>query len=185
MKISPYESHRGRPKGLLKKEFLRKGGDMRKVTIIVLAIAFLAGSVSVFAEDRPDYKYLGSTGSPPTCETAPEFRGTDIGPQEIWAPNNKPVTVTISGTVVSRYPCRTSGAGYRLQDGNGETVANGAFDVNPDGSFTVAIQIDADRSGKEKEGKSYTIMLHARNNLSMIGRSAPFFVNVAHDQRKK
>jgi hypothetical protein len=149
MKISPYESHRGRPKWLLKEGFLRKGGDMRKVTIIVLAIAFLAGSVSVFAADRT---YPGPTSPQSASCMEPTFVRAGIGPENLWAPNNKPVNVTVRGVVRTSYPCVITGAWY-VVDGGEDGAKRGRMTVNRDGTFTADIEVMASRSGKDKDGK--------------------------------
>jgi hypothetical protein len=181
MRKTPYESHRGQPKGLLKRSFIRKGGDMRKVTIIVLAIAFLAGSVSIAAA-----RSAGPGGPSPTpaC-TSPRFLATDIGPQELWAPNNKPVTLNINGAVMTSLPCTITDAWYVVSDGT-EAGKSGNIRVDPrSGRFQVDVDVMASRSGKDKDGKVYTISLYARNSAGLTGASQTFFVKVAHDQRKK
>jgi hypothetical protein len=262
MKISPYEPHRGRPKGLLKKGFIKEGGDMRKVTIMIMAVAVLlfamnayAGiqyspnPVSVQAEQGKSASQVvrvmkGSSGAAgatlalqglpawarlsetqgtfdprsgafstaviadvpadaqpgrfsglivsdqgdrvgvsiivtqaQACD-APSFEGTSIGPDSLWAPNNKAVNVTITGAVES--DCGIAKAEYQVTN-DGEVVGTGGFEV-VNGAFAVEIPIVASRSGEEKDGRTYVITLTAENEDGEVGTSDTFYVNVAHDQ---
>jgi hypothetical protein len=181
MRKTPYESHRGQPRGLLKRSFIRKGGDMRKVTIIVLAIAFLAGSVSVFAEERWAGK-ADTTVTTAACKS-PSF-AANIGPQDLWAPNGKPVTVTVTGLVDAGSGCGITRAWYVVSDGT-EAGNSVGFSVGDYGRFQVEVEVMASRSGKDKEGTVYNITLFAMNAQNTVGHSETFFVKVAHDQRKK
>jgi hypothetical protein len=118
------------------------------------------------------------------CTTAPSFAGTRIGPDTVWAPNNKPFTVTVSGTVQTASDsvlCAVDSAWYVLEDSYAELDGTGAVTVQNDGTFSIDLVVEASREGDDREGRVYTVTLFAQNSAG-VGSSGAFYVKVNHDQ---
>jgi hypothetical protein len=118
------------------------------------------------------------------CTTAPSFADTRIGPDTVWAPNNKPFTVTVSGTVQTASDsvlCGVESAWYELADSYAELDGTGPVTVQSDGTFSTDLVVEASREGDDREGRVYTITLFAQNGAG-VGSSGAFYVKVSHDQ---
>lgn len=73
--------------------------------------------------------------------------------------SNRPVTVTISGSVTDA----TSGAGpatYSVLDEYGVTQPSGALTLQPNGNYSFTLSLPATRYGWDKDGHLYTITVH-------------------------
>jgi hypothetical protein len=121
------------------------------------------------------------------CTVTPGFATASVEPESLWAPNNKLVNVAISGAIEVPEGCTVGNAWYEISDSYGETSSMGRLGVSDDGSFGTSVQVETSRKGQDKDGRVYTITLFAffEGNEEAIGKSAPFYVKIAHDQRRR
>jgi hypothetical protein len=121
------------------------------------------------------------------CTDVPGFVTASIEPDSLWAPNKKLVNVAISGTVEVPKGCTVGNAWYEISDSYGEMNSRGALGISKDGSFGATVQVEASRKGQDKDERVYTINLSAffEGNEQALGKSAPFYVKIAHDQARR
>jgi len=116
-----------------------------------------------------------------TCSKVPSITAVMASQDEIQAKNNKPVTLTFTGTVVSPEGCTIDKAWYSLVDEYGELNADDvAIALSDDGSFSVPVTLTAFRKGSDKDGRLYSLTFGAKNEA---GEAAPqgTKIVVAHD----
>lgn len=102
-------------------------------------------------------------------------------PNRVWPPNGKPVAVRLSGTVVD------AGAGlasvrYEVTDEYNTVTPSGAITLTPEGRYSVSIPLVAERRGNDRDGRTYTMTVYARD-LAGNESSLAVVVTVPHDQR--
>lgn len=124
----------------------------------------------------------GSTGG----ETVPPVITVSATPSMLWPPNNKMVTVTVSGTITDNEPGGTgvnqSTAAYAVTDEYGQVQPQGSVSIVSDGSYSFTIQLQASRKGDDKDGRHYIITVSAEDNAGNKGSSSTSVI-VSHDQR--
>lgn len=116
-----------------------------------------------------------------THESAPRITVPDNPPSitvtasvtELWPPNKKWQTVTFSGTL-SDYTT----ASYVLTDEYGKISYSGTLSGS---TFSVPLQLKAERKGKDKNGRTYTFTVTATGTLTV---EASATVVVPHDKKK-
>jgi|GEM_PF-4060146 len=91
----------------------------------------------------------------------------------LWPPNKKWKTVTFSGTL-SDYTTTT----YILIDEYGKISYNG---ILTGATYSVPLQLKAERNGKDKDGRTYTFTVTAVGTLTV---SKSINVIVPHDKNK-
>lgn len=89
----------------------------------------------------------------------------------LWPPNKKWKTVTFSGTL-SDYTTAT----YILTDEYGKISYNGTL---TGATYSVSLQLKAERKGKDKDGRTYTFTVTAVGSLTV---SKSINVIVPHDK---
>lgn len=124
--------------------------------------------------------------------TALLFASTDLigptltatpSPARIWPPNNKPVSVSVTGTITdSGTGVDAATAGYTVTDEYGAVQPAGPIAVGTDGSYKVEFRLPAERRGDDKDGRLYTIVITARDLAGNQG-SVRIVVLVPHDER--
>ena len=75
---------------------------------------------------------------------------------------------------------RASGS-YITLDSYGLIQPSGAFAIAADGSYSVGLLLEARRNGQDKNGRTYTITLAAKDNAGNIAH-IPVVVTVPHNQ---
>ncbi|MBI4400668.1 MAG: hypothetical protein HY581_03440 [Nitrospirae bacterium] len=105
-----------------------------------------------------------------------------MSPTTIWPPNNKPVTLTLSGTISAPVGCTLSGATFSLVDSEGTNNSSGALTLSG-GSFSTTVQVPASRLGANPNGRTYTVTVSASDSAGSGSASATS--TVPHDQGKK
>src|SRR6185312_13056566 len=82
----------------------------------------------------------------------------------IWPPNHKMVSDTISGSFAD------GGAGidptsvhFTVSDEYGEIQPSGPVTLNPDGSYSFVVFLEASRDGSDLDGRHYTITVTGRS----------------------
>ncbi|MEW6061888.1 MAG: hypothetical protein AB1600_08105 [Bacteroidota bacterium] len=91
----------------------------------------------------------------------------------LWPPNKKWKTVTFSGTL-SDYTSAT----YTLTDEYGKISYTGTLSGT---TYSVSLQLKAERKGKDKDGRTYTFTVTAVGSLTV---SKSINVIVPHDKNK-
>ncbi|HZO88112.1 MAG TPA: hypothetical protein VFB38_07200 [Chthonomonadaceae bacterium] len=115
-------------------------------------------------------------------KTAPTITAA-ANPSQLWPPNGKMVAVTISGQMTDAGSgIDPTSAAFTVADSSGQIQPSGSVSVRPDGSYAFTIQLEARRSGKDKQGRTYTVTVQARDACGNLG-SASAVITVPHDQR--
>jgi len=113
-------------------------------------------------------------------QTAPTI-GCVATPSTIWPPNGKRVVVTVSGTVTAgSQPIPAGGATFAVKDEYGEVQPSGSFGLGPGGSYSFGVSLIAARNGDDQDGRTYTIVVSARDAIGNAG-SCSTVVTVPHD----
>lgn len=122
------------------------------------------------------------------CNEPPDVTQAYSSVDRIWPPNHKfvtgeilgvtdpdgdPFTITITGITSDQATATELGAGG----------ATHAPDAN--GVGTSAFEVRAERSGRDKEGRVYTVTFTADDSLPNGESSGTVYVTVPHDQRKQ
>jgi hypothetical protein len=137
----------------------------------------------VEANDNSSYSTVGvliNTSAP--SETTPPTVTISASPTTLWPPNDKLVPVTISGKIVdteSGVDART--AAYSVLDEYRIIQSSGSITLGPGGSYSFDILLQSARFETDKNGRTYTITVSAKDNAGNIG-SALAVVTVPHDQ---
>jgi uncharacterized repeat protein (TIGR01451 family) len=103
-------------------------------------------------------------------------------PTTLWPPNGQMVPVTVSGTITDTGSGVNPGSGsFAVLDEYGAVQPAGAVTINPDGTYSFTVNLEASRRGNDKDGRTYTITVFALDNAGNRGSSA-IVVTVPHDQ---
>jgi len=103
-------------------------------------------------------------------------------PSRLWPPNNRPVAVTVSGTVtLGGAAVGISSAAYSVIDEYGQTQPSGAVTVAPDGSYSVTLTLTDSRRGNDRNGRTYTIVITVVDTAGNTATGSAV-VLVPHDQ---
>ena len=105
----------------------------------------------------------GAPQTPPSvnCSTTPN---------SLWPPNGKPVLVTVSGTITPG----TSGlvaTTYAVNDTYGQVQPTGSIVLGVGGTYSFGVSLIASRNGKDKNGRTYTIMVGTKDIIGNVGVS--------------
>ncbi len=111
-------------------------------------------------------KTLPDPNTPPTVIVS-------ASTSEIFPPNEKMVTVIFSGTITNYDP-----ASYTLTDEYGKIFYSGTLTGT---SFSVALDLQAQRDGNDKNGRTYTFTVTAVGSSTI---SAATTVVVLHEKKK-
>jgi len=103
-------------------------------------------------------------------------------PTILWPPNGKLVPVTVSGAITDRGGgVNASSAEYTVVDEYREVQPSGPIILGLEGKYSTTVWLQASRNGSDMDGRKYTIIVSAKNNLGELG-SASTVVTVPHDQ---
>jgi hypothetical protein len=104
-------------------------------------------------------------------------------PNTLWPPNGQLVSATISGIVVPGTQAIPSvGTTYAVVDEYGQVQPSGSFVLGTGGSYSLGMPLVAARNGDDRDGRTYTITVMARDKVGNLG-SCSAVVTVPHDQR--
>ena len=128
------------------------------------------------------YDYCISKPGPEVYDGCPDDNPPTLtlttNPTELWPPNDKPVDVTITGSVTDDLS-GIDESSLRLIVNNEEKE----FIIDDYGNFNIVTSLIAKRSGQEKQGYEYKIELSAEDNFGNAATGS-FTVSVPHDQRR-
>lgn len=114
--------------------------------------------------------------------TAPALTAS-ANPSVIWPANGGMVNVTISGKISDSLSGVDTGSGsYATVDSHGKVQPAGSFTIAADGTYTFTVRLEASRLGQDRNGRTYTFTLHAKDLAGNAG-STTVVVTVPHDQR--
>jgi hypothetical protein len=126
----------------------------------------------------PDDAFVAKIAS---C-SAPPVVTVSANPTMLWPPNGEMLPVTVSGAITDACSgVNASTAVYSVTDEYGEVQPSGPVTLGAGGSYSFAIPLQASRSGTDKNGRTYTITVSAKDNAGNLG-SASTVVTVPHDQ---
>lgn len=134
-----------------------------------------------------------SEGHVATCEStitvedtiAPVITKTSVNPEVLWPPNHKMVPVKVRALVEDA----CGAASWKIVEvrSNQAVDAKGSGNTSPDwritGNHTVLLR--AERSGKDKGGRVYTIVIQATDEAGNKSERTRVKVTVPHDQGGK
>jgi hypothetical protein len=114
--------------------------------------------------------------------TAPTI-AVSASPSMLWSPNNKLVTVTVSGTLSDGASgIDPSSAVYTVTDSYGLIQPTGPVTIGANGSFSFTLQLEARRNGQELTGRVYIITISAKDLAGNLA-TVQVVATVVHDQR--
>jgi hypothetical protein len=117
-----------------------------------------------------------------TTDTTPPQIAATANPATLWPPNGKLVPVTVSGTMTDDSGVDASKASFSVVDSYGAVQPAGAVSVAADGTFSFTVQLEARRSGTDRDGRIYTVTVQAADTAGNVG-TVDVQVVVPHDQR--
>lgn len=117
--------------------------------------------------------------------TPPVIVSSSVTPSSLWSPNHKMVPVSVKATVTD-----TCGeATWRIVSISSNEAVNaiGSGNTAPDWEITgpSTAQVRAERSGTNKAGRIYTIVLEATDGSGNVSLPASVIVTVPHSKGKR
>jgi hypothetical protein len=106
-------------------------------------------------------------------------------PSLLWPPNKKLVPVDISGRMtddLSGIDAPT--AAFHVVDEYGLVQPAGPIVVEPDGSYSVRVLLEASRRSRDRDGRRYEVFVSVADKAGNIG-SASEVIRVGHDQSRR
>jgi hypothetical protein len=128
-----------------------------------------------------------SEGDVTTCDiivtaedtAAPVIKSLSVSPKVLWPPNNKMVNVTVDAKVSDA--CDENPR-WKIISVTSNQSAGKDVDIKITGQHTVSLR--AQRTGKDKDGRTYTIKVVALDDAGNKSDPETVTVTVPHDQRK-
>ena len=115
---------------------------------------------------------------------APVIVETSVNPKVLWPPNHKMIPVRINAKVTDA--CGSTTWKVISVKSNQAVDAGGSGNTSPDWKITDdhSVSLRAERSGKDKGGRVYTIKLQATDEAGNKSALSTVEVTVPHDQGK-
>jgi hypothetical protein len=113
---------------------------------------------------------------------APPSVSCTATPNTLWPPNGQTVLVTVSGIVTPGTSALVpGGTAYAVIDEYGQVQPSGGFALGAGATYSFGVSLIAARNGSDKDGRTYTIVVGAKDNVGNVG-SCSAVVSVPHDQ---
>jgi hypothetical protein len=104
-----------------------------------------------------------------------------VNPTSIWSPNGAMVPVTVSGTVTD-LGSGVASVTYAVVDEYKQLQPAGTVTLNPDGSYSFPVSLQASRKGSDRNGRTYTISVTATDKAGLKTTTSLSIVAVEHNQ---
>lgn len=112
----------------------------------------------------------------------PPIVSCSVSPNTLWPPNGRQVPVTVSGKIIpGTQAIPSGGAVYAVADEYLQIQPSGGIVLGGGGDYSFNISLIASRNGDDQDGRTYTIVVGARDQTGNIG-SCSAAVIVPHDQ---
>lgn len=122
----------------------------------------------------------GFGATPAVADKSPPVITVSASPETLWPPNGQRVTVTVLGTITDEPGgLGVSSAVYQVIDEYGQIQPSGDLTLGADGSYAFTVALEASRRGNDQDGRHYTIVVSAQDNLGNPG-FASTLVTVPH-----
>jgi hypothetical protein len=112
-------------------------------------------------------------------KTGPTFNSVVISPTSAQRDNNNSATVTITGIITDSVTGLNTNSGtYTITDSKSNDVVNDSYIINPDGSFSLSVDISLKNNGNPNNPNTYrhyTFTLYASDNLGNVGSAKAQF----------
>lgn len=123
---------------------------------------------------------------PPVGDTTPPvIAAASASPETLWPPNHKMREITLDVSVDDDNPGATwyieSVSSNQSENGKGDGNTESDWLLDPD-SDPQALSLRAERSGKKKEPRTYTVVLRAVDAAGHVSDAASVEVRVEHDK---
>jgi hypothetical protein len=130
-----------------------------------------------------DYSSLPGSGvTVVPVDTTPPTITISAAPSMLWPPNGKMVPVTVSGMMSdSQSGVNASTAVFSVLDEYGRVQPQGSIALGAGGNYSFTVLLEPFRDGNDKDGRTYTITVSARDNAGNLA-SISTVVSVPHDQ---
>jgi VCBS repeat-containing protein len=135
-------------------------------------------TITFFSTDPAGNVEASNTQTINIDTVAPVISAT-ANPTRLWPPNGKMVDVQITGTASDNLTQLTTGT-YTTVDSYGKVQPSGTFTINPDGTFSFSIPLQARRHGYDKAGRTYTVTLNVQDQAGNVG-TFTLTITVPHD----
>jgi hypothetical protein len=118
-----------------------------------------------------------------SIDTTPPVISISANPSSLWPPNGKSVPVTISGIITdSGSGINPSTLACTVVDSEGlDQPACSVGQLGAEGAYSFTVSLVASRDGNDKNGRTYTITVSARDYAGNPA-SVSTTVTVPHDQ---
>jgi hypothetical protein len=106
-------------------------------------------------------------------------------PSLLWPPNKKLVPVDISGRMtddLSGIDART--AAFHVVDEYGLVQPAGPIVVEPDGSYSARVVLEASRRSRDRDGRRYEVFVSVADKAGNIGSTSEV-IRVGHDRSRR
>ncbi|HEY2678701.1 MAG TPA: hypothetical protein VGI65_17140 [Steroidobacteraceae bacterium] len=136
----------------------------------------------VTGADLPDATFTGPHGLDFIPEPPLVIKVNAI-PSELWPPNGKMVDVTVFGTITDVGSGVKEDSGhFTVIDPNANILRSGTVRLGPHGTYVFTIALEASRRGTDRDGRTYTITVSAKDDDGNQSYSSTAVV-VPHDRR--
>ena len=108
---------------------------------------------------------------------APEIKSLSVSPKILWPPNHKMVKVIVDAKVTDA--CDENPQ-WKIVSVKSDQPTGDTTDIKITGDHTVNLR--AERSGKDKDGRTYTIKVVATDNAGNRSEPETVTITVPHDQ---
>jgi hypothetical protein len=168
------------PPGSLITYFSIDGGAIQRYTV-PFSIATDGQHVVTFFSKDPS----GNVESPHAQavnidQTAPQLTAA-ANTTSLWPPNGKLVPVTITGRVTdSLSGVDPSKVSFAVTDSFNQVQPSGPITLNKDGTFSFTVLLDAKGKGQDKDGRTYTLVISAKDQAGNL-RTTSIIIVAPHD----
>lgn len=174
--FTPYES--GYATNQLTTYYRVNGGPLIQGNSVTLGADGYYSVAYVSADPAGHYgaasaQFIAIDRTPPTITSF-------ANPSTLWPPNHKDVPVVVAGHVSDNFSGAREVVTYQVVDSEGQDQPAGYGFVDGFGNFSFVIDLESSRSGHDKSGRVYAIIVTAYDVAGNTSRTIDWVV-VPHD----